>query len=70
MAGEFLAPCPLGKTLQARGDIDAVAVDLLAIHHYVAEVHADAELHPAIGCGRFAFSALSVVWISTAHWTD
>jgi len=31
------------------GDVDAVNVDLLTIHHHVAEVHADAELHAALG---------------------
>src|SRR5713101_8753401 len=41
-------PARFGETLEARGDVDAVAVDLLAIHHHVAEVDADAELHPAL----------------------
>src|SRR5216683_1747448 len=39
----------VGETLEARGDVDPVAVDLLAIDHHVAEVHADTELHSAIG---------------------
>src|SRR6266852_8138228 len=38
-----------GETLQARGDVDAVTIDLFAIHHHVAEVDADAEFHPALG---------------------
>src|SRR6266851_1517612 len=39
----------VGETLEAGGDVDAVAVDLLAIHHHVAEVDADAEFHSALG---------------------
>ena len=39
----------LRKTLQARGDIDAVTVDLLAVDHHVAEIYADTELHLAFG---------------------
>jgi hypothetical protein len=39
----------VGETLEAGGDVDAVAVDLLAIHHHVAEVDADAKFHPALG---------------------
>src|SRR6266851_9522142 len=38
-----------GETLEAGGGVDAIAVDLLAIHHHVAEVDADAEFHPALG---------------------
>src|SRR6266852_1446279 len=38
-----------GEALEAGGDVDAVAVDLLAVDHHVAEVHADAKLHPALG---------------------
>jgi len=32
-----------GEAFEARSDVNAVAVDLLTIHHYVAEVDADAE---------------------------
>src|SRR5712692_8253324 len=39
----------VGKTFEARGDVDAIAVDLLAIHHHVTEVDADAEFHPLLG---------------------
>src|SRR6266849_9135667 len=39
----------VGKTFEARGDVDAIAVDLRTIHHHVAEVDADAEFHPALG---------------------
>ena len=39
----------LGKLLQARGDVDAVAVDVLAVDDHVAEVDADAELEPVLG---------------------
>src|SRR5216684_3758794 len=38
-----------GKALEARGDVDAIAVDLLTFLDYVAQVDADAEFHPAIG---------------------
>ena len=37
------------QTFQPRRDVDAVAVDLLAIDDHVAEVDTDAELHPALG---------------------
>src|SRR5713226_4668991 len=49
--GNAYAP-RVGETLEAGGDVDAVTVDLLAIHHHVAEVHADAEFHPALGWQR------------------
>src|SRR6266851_4648445 len=39
----------VSETLEAGGDVDAVAVDLLAVDHHVAEVDANAELHPALG---------------------
>src|SRR5216683_1798165 len=39
----------VGETFEASSDVNAVTVDLLAIHHHVAEVHADAKLHPALG---------------------
>src|SRR6266852_321433 len=38
----------VGETLEAGGDVDAVTVDLLAIHHHVAEVNADTEFHPLV----------------------
>src|SRR5260370_944434 len=37
-----------GATSSARG-VDAVAVDLLAIHHHVAEIDSDAKLHLPLG---------------------
>src|SRR5216683_28163 len=45
-----------GEALEARGDVDAVAVDLFAVDHHVAEVDADAELHPALGWQRSVLS--------------
>src|SRR5712692_1001775 len=39
----------VGEAFEAGGDLDAVAVDLLAIHHHIAEVHADAEFHSSLG---------------------
>src|SRR5690348_16466065 len=45
----------VGEAFEACGDIDAVAVDLLAVHHHVAEVDADAELHPPLGWQRSVF---------------
>ena len=38
----------LGELLQAGGDVDAVAVDVLAIDDHVAEIDADAELEPVL----------------------
>jgi hypothetical protein len=39
----------LGELLQAGGDVDAVAVDVLAVDDHVAEVDADAERKPVLG---------------------
>ena len=36
-------PAGLGERLQARGDIDAIAVDVVALHDHVAEIDADAQ---------------------------
>ena len=36
----------VGETFQPRRDIDSVAVDLVAFDHHIAEVDADAEVHP------------------------
>src|SRR6516165_3908949 len=36
----------IGETLQAGGNVDAVTINLLALHHDVAQVDPDAELHP------------------------
>jgi hypothetical protein len=44
----------LGKTLQARRNVDAVAVDLFVLDHHVVQVDPDAELHPASGGGSCA----------------
>ena len=41
----------------ARGVIDPVTVNLLAVDHYVAEIYADTELHPALG-GQFRILSL------------
>src|SRR5215471_14945945 len=37
----------LGETFQPRSDIDPVAVNLFALDHHIAEIDADAKLHPA-----------------------
>ena len=37
----------LGQGLEARGDVDAVAEDVVALDDHVAEIDADAELDPA-----------------------
>ena len=60
---------PGSATLEACGDVDAVAVNLLAVDHHVAEVHADAKFHPALGRQIRVFALEKVLWISTAHWT-
>ena len=38
----------VGETLQPRRDVDPITVDLIALDHHVAEVDADAKLHPAL----------------------
>ena len=56
-----------GDRLQARGDVDAIAVDVaVRLLDHVAEVHADAKSHPAIlGHARRADAARSR-WTSSA----
>ncbi len=39
----------VGEAFEAGGHVDAIAVDLLAIDHHVAEVDPDTKVHPAIG---------------------
>jgi len=38
----------VGETLQPPRDVDPITVDLIALDHHVAEVDADAKLHPAL----------------------
>ena len=42
----------LGQRLHAVGDVDAVAVDVVALDDHVAEIDADAELNPLLGWRR------------------
>ena len=42
----------LGQGLEARGDVDAIAVDLLAAHDHVAQVDTDPELELALARER------------------
>ena len=57
-AGNMIHCAWFGHGLQAGGDVDAVAVEVAAFHHYVAQVDADAQdgvervLRP---CGTIAF---------------
>jgi hypothetical protein len=37
------------EAFEARGDVDTIAIDLLALYHYVAQVDPDSKLHPAFG---------------------
>jgi hypothetical protein len=43
----------LGLTLEARGDVDPVAVDIVALDYHVSQVDADAEFEPLVfvSCG-------------------
>ena len=43
----------LGQFLQSRRDIDAVAIDVVALQHHVAQIDADAKIHP-LRFGQFA----------------
>src|SRR5580698_1175749 len=38
----------LGETLQSRGDIDAIAVDLSIFYHHITEVDTYTEMHLAV----------------------
>ena len=58
----------LGELLQARGDVDAVAEDVVVLDDHVAEIDADAELDPRAG-GTSALRRAMRRWISTAHCT-
>src|SRR5216684_107534 len=49
LAEVLVAQCKLVADLFMHFHGDAVAVDLLAIHHHVAEVHADTKLHSPLG---------------------
>jgi hypothetical protein len=51
-AARYANAARVGETLQPRRDVDAVAINLLAVDDYVAEVDADAKLHPALGQAR------------------
>jgi hypothetical protein len=39
----------LGQRLQPRSDVDALAEQVAAVDHHVAEIEPDAELHPPVG---------------------
>jgi hypothetical protein len=39
----------VGEALQSRRDVHPVTIDLLALDHDVAEVHANAKRHPSLG---------------------
>ena len=57
------------EALQPGGDIDAIAVDVVAIDDDVAEIDADPERDPRVlGEGLTLASAIAR-WISTAHAT-
>jgi hypothetical protein len=47
-SGKMRGTRAIGKTLQARREIDPVAVNLLALDHHIAKIDAYAELHPAL----------------------
>src|SRR5712691_12368082 len=38
----------VGEALESRGDVDPVAINLLALDHHVAEIDTDAEFHPVL----------------------
>jgi hypothetical protein len=54
------------ETLQPRCDVHSIAVDLRALDHHVAEVHADAKLHSALGCEAGVLSLESALDIDGA----
>jgi hypothetical protein len=39
-------PPGLGKLLEARRDVDPVAIDVGAVNHHVTQIDADAKPHP------------------------
>ena len=41
---------PAGKTLEARGDVHLVGVNLPDLDHHVAEVHLNAKMHSVSMC--------------------
>ena len=61
-------PAGLGKRLEPRGDIDAVAIDVVPSTSDVAEIDADAEFD-ALVLGQPALRSAMPRWISTAQRT-
>ncbi len=59
----------LAQLLQAGGDVDAVAEQVVAVHDDVAEVDADAEHDPAVGWPASACPLATTFWIATAQAT-
>ena len=71
-ASETVTPPGSAMLFQARGDVDAVAVDrAVALLDHVAEMDADPKLHPAVGATS-AERRPSSAWIASAepprHW--
>ena len=50
----------LGQRLQAGGDVDAIAEEVVALDHHVAEVDADPELEPPV-LGQLAISGCQLL---------
>ena len=54
-------PPGFGQTLQPRGNVHPVPIDPLALDHHVAQVDADAKLHPALRQANRRFRSLNVL---------
>ena len=67
LAGEADA-AGLGRRLQPRGDVDAVAEQVLSLHHDIAEIDPDAELDLPV-VGQLSLRVRNAAWISVAQRT-
>src|SRR5918994_2115877 len=64
-------PAWLGQRLQSRGDIDAVAVDVVAVDDHVADIDPDAKFDAAVyWFGGIALSHRALHLDCTAHRID
>jgi hypothetical protein len=59
----------LGQRLQARGDVDPVAVDIAFVNNDIAEIHANTKLNFVMLQGRPDRGRAIRRWIAAAHWT-
>ena len=60
-------PPGFGQPFKPGGYIDPVAENISLLHHDVADIHADAELHAAIRFEGAGLTRARSFWMSIAH---